>query len=105
MNVSVALLLQYQAVARREAVPLHATPEEADRFIDYLCAASEHRAIYFAWRPQLVDPDDEFILELAVAAGASHIVTFNRSDFRGAESFGISVVEPREFLGIIGAAI
>jgi putative PIN family toxin of toxin-antitoxin system len=101
MVVSVALLLQYEAVARREAVPLHATSEETDRFIDYLCAASEHQAIYFAWRPQLADPDDEFILELAVAAGASHIVTFNQTDFRGAEGFGIKVVEPREFLRII----
>lgn len=101
LHLSVALLLQYEAVARREAVPLHATPEEADRFIDYLCATSEHQAIYFAWRPQLPDPDDEFILELAVAAGASHTVTFNRSDFRGAERFGIHVVEPRDFLRII----
>jgi putative PIN family toxin of toxin-antitoxin system len=102
MNVSVALLLQYEAVARREAVPLHATLEEADKFIDYLTAASEHRAIYFAWRPQLTDPNDEFILELAVAAGATHFVTFNRADFQGAKDFGINVVEPREFLRIIG---
>src|SRR5580692_9819160 len=91
MVVSVALLMQYEAVARREAVPLHATLEETDKFIDYLCAASEHQAIYFAWRPQLTDPDDEFVLELAVAASASHIVTFNQSDFRGAERFGITV--------------
>jgi len=101
MNVSVALLLQYEAVARREAVPLRATLEEADRFIAYLSAASEHRAIYFTWRPQLTDPNDEFILELAVSAGASHIVTFNRADFQGAKSFGVNVVEPRDLLGII----
>lgn len=104
MNVSVALLLQYEAVARREAVPLHATGEEADKFIDYLCAASEHRVVYFTWRPQRPDPDDEFILELAVAAGASFIVTFNTRDFRGAERFGVKVVEPRAFLRIIEQA-
>jgi len=34
MHVSVTLLLQYEATARREAVPLHATVEEVDRFID-----------------------------------------------------------------------
>lgn len=105
MNVSVALVLQYEAVARREAVPLHATVAEADRFVDYLCAASQHRAIYFTWRPQLLDPEDEFILELAVAAGANHIITFNRADFRGAERFGINVVEPRGFLRIIGETV
>jgi putative PIN family toxin of toxin-antitoxin system len=101
MHVSVALLLQYEAVARREAVPIHATWEEADKFIDYLCAASEHQVVYFAWRPQLTDPNDEFILELAVAAGASHIVTFNQADFRGAEKFGVNVVEPGRFLRIM----
>src|SRR5258706_15469188 len=105
MNVSVALIVQYEAVARREAVPLHATLQEADRFIDYLCTASVHRAIYFNWRPHLPDPDDEFILELAVAASAGYIVTFNLSDFRGAERFGIKVVEPREFLRIIGETV
>jgi putative PIN family toxin of toxin-antitoxin system len=105
MNVSTALLLQYEAVAKREAVPLHATEEETDKFIDFICAKSEHRAIYFSWRPQLADANDEFILELAVAANAEYIVTFNRADFRGAEKFGISVVEPREFLCKIGEAI
>ena len=95
MNVSVALLLQYESVARREAVPLHATVAEVDNFISYLCSVSKHRAVYFVWRPQLADPNDEFILELAVAAGASHIITFNRADFTGAERFGIEVVEPQ----------
>ena len=40
MNVSVDLILEYEAVARREAVPLHASLQEADRFIDYLCTES-----------------------------------------------------------------
>jgi putative PIN family toxin of toxin-antitoxin system len=105
MHVSVALLLQYEAVVRREAVPLHATQEEVDKFVNYLCAASDHRVIHFSWRPQLTDPNDEFVLELAIAAGASHIITFNKVDFRGAERFGISIVEPGQFLRIIGVKI
>jgi len=105
MQLSVALLLQYEAVARREAVPLHATQKEVDEFINYLCAASEHRVIHFSWRPQLRDPNDEFVLELAVAAGASHIVTFNKIDFHGAERFGINIVEPGQLLRIIGVKI
>ena len=74
LNVSVALVFQYEAVARREAVPLYATLQEVNRFIDYLCTASVHRSVYFNWRPQLSDPNDEFILELAVAANAEYIV-------------------------------
>ena len=41
------------------------------------------------------------VLELAVAAGASHIVTYNLRDFRGAERFGIRVMNPEDFLGAL----
>jgi len=49
----------------------------------------------------LADPDDEFILELALASGSEYIITHNRDDFREAARFGVRVVEPGEFLRII----
>jgi predicted nucleic acid-binding protein len=45
----------------------------------------------------LKDPDDDFLLELAVKAQAS-IVTWNLADFRKASAFGVPVVDPRAFL-------
>jgi len=36
------------------------------------------------------------------AGSADYIVTFNKSDFKGAESFGIDVVTPKEYLIKIG---
>jgi predicted nucleic acid-binding protein len=51
----------------------------------------------------LRDPDDEFILELAVASQADFIVTHNIQDFRGSETFGIRAVTPGEFLRRIEA--
>jgi predicted nucleic acid-binding protein len=53
------------------------------------------------WRPALSDPSDEFVLELAVAAGCQAIVTHNIKHFRGAERFGIPVVTPGEFLAVL----
>ena len=44
---------------------------------------------------------DEFVLELAVAAGCRVIVTHNTRDFKGAERFGISVITPGEFLVLL----
>lgn len=41
------------------------------------------------------------ILELAVAGSCSHIVTFNVTHFSGAESFGINVVRPADFLSLL----
>ena len=72
---SVALLLQYEAVARREAVShlRHSGGEQTNSLIIFALLL-EHQAVYFAWRPQLADPNDEFILDLAVAAGRQIIL-------------------------------
>ena len=58
--------------------------------------------IYFLWRPHLRDPKDHLVLEVAVAARCEYIVTYNKSDFRGVEGFGIEIVDAREFLEVIG---
>jgi hypothetical protein len=42
------------------------------------------------------------VLELAVGAGCTYIVTCNVRDFQGAEQFGIRVLTPKEFLQQIG---
>ena len=48
------------------------------------------------------DPNDEMVLELAVAARCDYIVTFNLRDFGGAETFGLQVVRPSQCLRFIG---
>ena len=53
-------------------------------------------------RPALPDPDDDFILDLAVAARCAYIVTHNLKDFRGVEKFGIQAIKPHTFLNLIG---
>lgn len=40
---------------------------------------------------------DDFVLELAVKAGAN-IVTWNLADFKRANKFAVNVLTPREFL-------
>ncbi len=75
--------------------------EEIGAIIDYLCQIGERQEIFFLWRPLLTDPGDDMILELAVAGSCSHIVTFNVTHFSGAESFGINVVRPADFLSLM----
>jgi len=60
------------------------------------------QSIHLLWRPQLRNPDDEMVLELAVAAGCDHIVTYNKKDFAEARRFGLRVTTPREFLKLLG---
>ena len=70
--------------------------------LDYLCMVSEHRRIFFLWRPFLKDPKDDMVLELAVEAEVEYIVTHNLKDFHGVEHFGIKAITPKEFLRKIG---
>lgn len=93
--LSVPLALEYEDAALR-ASPVGV--EALHKILGFLCTNALRQKIFFLWRPYLPDPKDEMVLELAVAAQASHIVTYNLRDFRGAERFGIRVVKPEDFL-------
>jgi putative PIN family toxin of toxin-antitoxin system len=96
--VSVGLVFEYEAVLKRPGNGLALTPGEVDDVLDYLVASSRCQEIHFLWRPTLRDPSDDMVLEVAVAAGAERIVTFNTRDFAGSEAFGVSAVTPGGFL-------
>jgi hypothetical protein len=103
--LSVALSSGWQAVLTRpENVPPGIGPDEVKGFLRYLAAQGHRQEIHFLWRPCLPDPDDDLVLELAFAAGATHIVTDNVTDFRGSDQLGVAAVTPREFLRLIRSA-
>jgi predicted nucleic acid-binding protein len=73
-----------------------------EAIIDFICAQAVPAKVFYLWRPVLKDPKDEMVLEAAVAAGCTHIVTYNVRGFDGAERFGIKVLTPHGFLAEIG---
>jgi putative PIN family toxin of toxin-antitoxin system len=99
--ISVPLLLEYEAVGKREAKRLKIPESTVDAIVRAFCFAGRETDVYFRLRPFLPDPGDEFLLELAVAGRADAIVTHNVRHFVGAEQFGIRVMTPREFLRTI----
>jgi putative PIN family toxin of toxin-antitoxin system len=101
--VSVALVLEYEEVLERHRVAAGLEASDGQDILDYLCAAGRHQGIFYLWRPYLRDPDDDHVLELAVAGGCEGIVTFNVRDFAGADRFGLWIMTPRDFLRRIGA--
>jgi putative PIN family toxin of toxin-antitoxin system len=97
-NLTVAVVLEYEAVLKKNRQALGLTEVEIDVLLDGLCSESGLHRQYFAWRPVLPDPDDEFILEAAVASNSDFVITFNQRDFEGIEKFGIRCLTPGEFL-------
>jgi predicted nucleic acid-binding protein len=73
-----------------------------DVFLDGLCTITEHQEIFYLWRLLAKDPNDAFILDLAVRVGADFIITYNKKDFPAAESFGVKLATPKEFLQYVG---
>lgn len=100
--LSVPLVLEYEAAAKRQPRAVGLTHEDIDDVLDYLCKVSDHRQIFYLWRPFLRDPGDDMVLELAVEAEAEFIVTHNLRAFAGADQFGIRAVTPQAFLRHIG---
>jgi predicted nucleic acid-binding protein len=101
-NVSTAMLIEYEAVLKREQHRLEHDLPVVDRLVDDIAARGNRHTVFFLIRPFLSDPGDEFVMELAVASGSEYLVTHNRDDFREASRFGVGVVTPGEFLRIIG---
>lgn len=66
-TISVALILEYEAIGKRECRSLGIPDSVAEDVIDMICAKGRQSAVYYRWRPCLPDPEDEFILEVAVS--------------------------------------
>lgn len=99
LGVTAPLVLEYEAVCTRPAAVPGRTPDEIGALVDYLCHVGRHAAVQFSVRPATADPDDDLVLEAAVASGIQWIVTHNVKDMKaGAERYGIEVITPGEAL-------
>lgn len=96
LHVSTPLIAEYDEILQRE-LP-HVAFQEV---VNYICQVAIKHKIFYLWRPLLKDPDDDFLLELAVKSQAS-IVTWNVKDFKAANKFGIQVITPKALLIELG---
>ena len=102
INLSTPLVLEYEEVLKRPDVIEGFSNEAIDTFLDGLCAIANQHDIFYLWRPLARDPDDDFLLELAIRAQADFIVTYNARDLLPAAQFGIALVTAKEFLQQMG---
>jgi putative PIN family toxin of toxin-antitoxin system len=100
--VSVSLVLEYEAVGKEQSAEMGISPVEIDTLIDAICRVALPARVSYRYRPVLRDPNDEMVLEAAIASGSTHIVTFNLRHFKPATRFGVTATWPGYFLNLIG---
>jgi len=94
--LSVPLCLEYEAVLTRSEHLRATLASAADmrRLVDALIAVAEPVEINFLWRPDLRDPDDAKVLEVAVNGRADWLLTFNVADLAVAARLGSTSADP-----------
>ena len=99
IGLTAALVLEYEATCMKSLPALNLTADDVKGMLDYLCQVGKLAAIRFQVRPSVADPDDELVLEAAIAAGSEWIVTHNIRDMAaGAVRYGIEVITPGDTL-------
>ena len=97
--LTIAVYTEWQAVLTRpEHLPPGVTADMALGFVRYLASVAHLQDVHFLWRPFLRDPDDDMVLECAVASGCEFIVTHNIRDFRRVEELNVRAITPADFL-------
>jgi putative PIN family toxin of toxin-antitoxin system len=94
---SPALFLEYEEVLLRPSqIRAHGlTAGQVHRILLALAKLLEPVDIHYRWRPQLPDPADELVLDIAVNGRADALVTHNRKHFVPVDRiFGIPVLTP-----------
>ena len=82
-----SLMTEYEDVLSRHSLfdGCRLSIEERNELLDIFLAKCRWVKTYFSWRPNLRDEADNHVVELAVACGASHLVTWNTRDFTATE--------------------
>ena len=85
--MSNTLFVEYEDVMSRsflfESVGL--SPKEREQLFDAFLAVCKWEKIYFLFRPNLRDEEDNHLVEIAVAGGADGLVTHSLKDFKRPE--------------------
>jgi len=100
-QMSESLFLEYESVMKRKKIqkqtPL--TLNEQNELFEAYLSSCKWNDIYYTWRPNLNDEDDNFVVELAVASGAEIILTYNIKDFKNTELlFAHKVMTPDDLI-------
>lgn len=98
MALSVPLALEYEEQLKLNTRRIGLTISDIDDILDYWYSVVVPVEVFFLWRPTETDPDDDMLIEAAVAGECDAIISFNTRDLTSAAKFGIRVMTPGAFL-------
>ena len=102
LALSVSLYTEWQAVLTRpEHLPPGLRAEDVLAYLRYLASIAHLQDVYYLWRPFLRDPDDDMVLECAVASGSRYLVTHKVRDFQRVGELGVHPATPSSFLALL----
>lgn len=100
--ISNALFHEYEDVCQRSEIQnkCSLTQDEIAELLNAYYSICHWVPIYFLWRPNSIDENDNFLIELALAGNGTHIVTNNIRDLQNIElKFpDLEIVKPEELM-------
>jgi putative PIN family toxin of toxin-antitoxin system len=103
IGLTAALMLEYETTCLKSLHALSVTADDVKELLDYFCHVGKLAVVRYSVRPSVADPDDELVLEAAIASSSEWIVTHNIRDMAaGAARYGIEVIKPGEALRRLG---
>ena len=100
-QISTSLLVEYEAVMSRSKIQKSCvlSIKEQEELFHAFISTCKWNEIFYLWRPNLKDKDDDFLVELAVASNTKVIITDNKKDITSGElHFDFEIDTPKEFL-------
>ena len=102
VNVSTSLMLEYEEKLKTELKRQGRTDvKSVDSFLNYVGTISNRWSVQMSLPVECIATGDQFVFDLAIAAEAQIIVTFNCKHFRGARPYGINAMWPGDFLKMV----
>ncbi len=97
-----ALCFEYESLLCRDGLFEYALLSAGERedFLDDFMSICRWVSVQYRWRPNLRDEGDNHVVELALAGGASRLITWNERDFRGGDLLfdTLRIISPVEYL-------
>ncbi|MBM2815475.1 MAG: PilT protein domain protein [Ignavibacteria bacterium] len=98
INITVPLFFEYEYALKKQNINYL----KIEKILGYLAKHANQIDVHYLWRPYLPDTKDDCVLEAAINSSSQFIITYNKKDFKNVFQLGIKIVNPKEFLEIIG---